>query len=151
MDKYTILLAYLDKQILLIVRLFDEVKLLNLDLYENKYVFALKTQQLYTAIEDLLKQIAKAFENHIENLSSFHREILIRLNTDIPKFRPAVIKNDTLALLDKLRSFRHFIRHAYDCELDEEELLKIQDRMKADFHFFLDDCAQFREYVVKLT
>ena len=34
---------------------------------------------------------------------------------------------------------------------DEEELLKIQDRLKADFHLFLEDCAQFREYVVKLT
>lgn len=151
MDKYTILLSYLDKQILLIVRLFDEVKLLNLNKYDSKYVFALKTQQLYTAIEDLLKQIAKAFENHIQDLSSYHRELLIRLNTDIPKFRPAVIKKDTLVLLDKLRSFRNFIRHAYDCELDEEELLKIQDRLKADFHLFLEDCALFREFVVKLT
>lgn len=87
----------------------------------------MRVQQLYTAIEDLFKQIAKSFENHIENMSNFHKE-LIRMNTEIPKIRPAVLSQQSLLFLDKIRAFRHFIQHAYDCELDGNELLIIQKK-----------------------
>jgi hypothetical protein len=151
MEKYAILIGYFDKQLNLIHRLYDAIKDIDVKKYEQRYVFAMKTQQLYTAIEDLLKQIAKAFENHIEDLSSYHRGLLIRLNTEIPKIRPAVINADTLRLLDKIRAFRHFIRHAYDCELDERELSIIQKRFQEDFHFFNEDITTFRKYVQDLA
>ena len=50
------------------VTLGEFINLSKLDIkdYKTRYVFALKTQQLYTSIEDMLKQIAKSFENHIE-------------------------------------------------------------------------------------
>lgn len=151
MEKYSILEGYLIKQLLLINRLYDEISSIDLNGYEKRYVFALKTQQLYTAIEDLLKQIAKAFENHIQDLAFFHKELLIRLNTDIPKIRPAVIRQESLLLLDKVRAFRHFVRHAYDCELDEHELEIIQTRLNNEFHLVLEDFKIFQKYIEKLV
>ena len=150
MDQYAILLGYFDKQITLISRLYSEITVVNVEVYELRFLFALKTQQFYTALEDLFKQIAKSFENHIENLEMFHKELLVRMNTEIPKIRPVVISTTSLRLLDKVRAFRHFIRHAYDCELDPTELKLIQMKIKTEFSFVEQDLKQFRSFVQKL-
>lgn len=151
MEKYAILLGYFDKQFVIVRKLYAEIATLDLSVYDKHFVFALRTQQFYTAIEDLFKQIAKSFENHIENMGNFHKEILARMNTEVPKFRPAVITSKSLALLDKVRGFRHFIRHAYDCDLDEIELRIIQDRLASDFQYVEKDLLNFRAYIKRLA
>lgn len=150
MDHYAILLSYFDKQLHLIHNLYDEIITINVDVYDKRYTFALKTQQFHTALEDLFKQIAKSFENHIEKLDSFQKELLVRMNLDIPKMRPAVISTKSLLLLDKIRSFRHFIRHAYDVELDAKELSDIQQKMIGEFSLIFSDLEQFRRFIQEL-
>lgn len=151
MNKYAILLGYFEKQWKVIVKLKTEVVSLDLNSWENGYVFALKTQQLFTALEDLFKQIAKAFENHIEDLAKCPRELLIRMVTEIPGIRPSVLTQESFLLLDKVRAFRHFIRHAYDCELDKEQLTAIQTRLQTGFHLGENDLNSFHEYIVRLS
>ena len=151
MEKYSILLGYYDKQEAFLKKLKKELLSINLSSYEARYVFALKTQQFYTAIEDLLKQIAKSFENHLQDMGSSHKELLVRLNTDIPAIRPKVILEESFLLLDKIRAFRHFIRHAYDCELEEPELKKIQQLLKTHHKQLDHDLLQFRRFVEKLA
>jgi len=151
MEKYAILLGYYDKQWKLIKKLYDEIININLSPYEMRYVFAMKTQQFYTALEDLLKQIAKSFENHVQDLSALHKELLIRLNTEIPKIRPKVLSTDSFLLLDKIRAFCHFIRHAYDCELDEVELQQIQSKLKHHWQTLQTDFNDFKHYIFSLS
>lgn len=151
MEQYAILLSYYDKQLEIVNKLYLEIESADLNIYEVRYMFALKTQQLYTALEDLFKQIAKAFENHIKSLENYHKELLQRMNTDIPKIRPAVLSKKSFLFLDKVRSFRHFIRHAYDCELDPQELQIIQDKMKFEFTLVEQDFSQFRSFVQELA
>lgn len=151
MNKYAILLGYYDKQVLIIRRLYSDVSQLDLSTWENGYVFALKAQQLFTALEDLFKQVAKSFENHIEDLGSYHRELLVRLNTIIPSIRPALLSGESFLLLDKLRAFRHFIRHGYGCELNEKELRQLQERLKKEFDLVEADIQSFRVYIKKLS
>lgn len=151
MDQYAFLLGYYDKQLSLVKKLYQEIANIDLSVYEKRYLFALKTQQFYTALEDLFKQIAKAFENHIESSETFHKELLVRMNTDVPKMRPKVLSTQAMLFLDKLRAFRHFIRHAYDCELDTHELQIIEDKLKSDFKFVEHDLQQFRQYLEELT
>src|SRR5438105_1061710 len=105
MNKYKILLAYFDKQLKPITKLYNEM--INTDfhiLYAPSH-FAGKAQQFYTAFEDLLKQIAKAFENHIEKLNNFHIELLNRMTLDIKNIRPKLLSSESFALLDQLRKF----------------------------------------------
>src|SRR3569832_1520165 len=144
MEKYSILLGYFEKQLVFVNRLYQEITKVDLSIYEKRFLFALRTQQFYTGLEDLLKQIAKSFENHIDSMSSFHKELLQRMNTQVPQIRPAVLSHDSFIFLDKLRAFRHFIRHAYDCELNEEELLLIQKRLKSDYSTLENDLENFR-------
>src|SRR5437660_2753815 len=104
MNQYAVLLGYFDKQMKIIEKLFKQVVKIDVTVFEKTFMFSMLLQQLYTALEDLFKQIAKAFENHIEQLESFHKELLVRMNTEIPKIRPAVISTKSLLLLDKIRA-----------------------------------------------
>lgn len=151
MEKYSILLSYYDKQLEYINRVHKEIINIDVSLYANQYLFAMRVQQLYTALEDLLKQIAKFFENHIDTMSNFHKELLTRMNMEVRKIRPAVISQQTFLFLDKIRAFRHFIQHAYDCELDENELLILQKKIKHEYIHLENDLNSFRSYVESLA
>lgn len=151
MKKYAILLGYFDKQWQLVEKLNDQLIAVDLSYYEYRYEFALKAQQFYTALEDLLKQIAKAFENHIQDITVSTNELLTRLHMQIPKIRPQVLSTESFLFLDKIRAFRHFIWHAYDCELLETELVDIQKRLKANFNILKKDFMAFRGFVEDLS
>lgn len=151
MEKYAILLGYFDKQHEFLKKLYEEIILVDVSIYDKQFLFAMRTQQFYTALEDLFKQIAKSFENHIENMSHFHKELLTRMNTDIPGIRPAIITQKSLLFLDKIRAFLQFIRHAYDCELDENELRIIQKKLQMDYPHVEDNLQTFRLFIEALS
>ena len=107
MEKYNVLLGYLQKQKQIILKLYDGTRNIDLAVYENQYVFALKAQQLYTACEDLLKSVAGTFETSVGDLARYHLELLKVLSSDIPGIRPALLTDKSYGILDRLRSFRH--------------------------------------------
>jgi len=151
MSQYAVLLGYYDKQLKIIEKLFLQIIDLDVRVFEKRFMFALLVQQLYTALEDLFKQIAKSFENHIERLEAYHKELLLRMNTEIPNVRPQVLSQKSLVLLDKVRAFRHFVRHAYDCELDPEELGSLLKRLRLEFQEVLQNLYEFRTWVQELA
>ena len=151
MEDTLFLLGYAEKQKGVAERLYAQVKDLDLDKYENRYVFALKVQQLFTALEDLFKQVALLFENHLEDPSAFHKGLLRRMNVEVPGVRPWVISDDSFLLLDKLRAFRHFIRHGYDYELDPDELKLIQKKLRERFPVLLRDLDRFSSFLRSLV
>lgn len=151
MEQYRLLLGVLQKQRNVANELLRQVHMLDLSVYENRYVFALKTQQLYTVMEDLMKATANTFENNISDQAAFHRELLKVLTTEVPGIRPPLFTEDSSRLLDKLRSFRHFIRHGYDYELDADELQLIQNRLQASFHVVDSDLGTFETYLHQLV
>jgi hypothetical protein len=79
---------------------------------------AYQLHNLYNAVEDLLKIVANTFENHITDLSQWHTELLRRMTLQISGVRPALLSTETAGLLNELRAFRHFFRHAYNVRLD---------------------------------
>ena len=147
MEQFRLLQGIYNKQIPLIKKLYHQVKDIPLEEADKPYVFALKTQQMFTAVEDLLKSTAKSFENHLDMDSGYHIELLRRMSTDVPRTRPAVLSDNSYRILDKLQSFRHFIRHAYNYELDVKELSLLQDRLNRDFDFVLTDLAHFNQFL----
>lgn len=150
LKKYRILASYFDKQIQIIERLYNAIARIDVSLYENRFVFALKTQQFYTSLEDLFKQIANAFENHIRESSSFHEELLLRMNLEITEIRPAVLSKPSLHLLNKVLAFRHFVCDVYDCELDEQQPCLLQTKLQNEFTHVRLDLEAFRGYIQEL-
>ena len=84
---------------------------------------AFHVNNFYSAVEDLLRIVAAAFENNISDVSRWHSELIDRMTLDIPGVRPPLLSADTTQLLHRLRGFRHFFRHAYRVELDPDEVL----------------------------
>jgi hypothetical protein len=114
---------------------------------ESAYVesAAYQLHNLYSAVEDLLKIVAGAFENSITDLSRWHRELLDRMTLNIEGVRPAFLSTETAALLHELRAFRHFFRHAYGLELDASRVLKnveialrVRDLLTRDAQAFIE-------------
>ncbi len=100
---------------------------------------------LYCAFEDLFKIVAETFENHIQDKSRYHVELLKRMTLAIEGVRPPLLSQESFVLLDNLRSFRHLFRHAYSYELDErkvrivlEDASKLSDVYRRDINAFLD-------------
>jgi len=104
---------------------------------------AYQLHNLYCAYEDLRRIVADHFENRIAEGGRRHRELLLRMSVDIPGVRPALVSRETLILLDSLRAFRHFFRHAYTYELDPrkvrvvlEDALALRPKFQADLERF---------------
>jgi len=150
MEKINTLLGLFQKQMLTIISLFDGIKNIDLSVYENQYVFALKSQQLYTALEDLFKNVVRTFENNIDDYSKYHIEILKVVSIDVPGIRPKLLSDDSYKLLDKLRSFRHFIRHGYNYELDADELNLLQKKLHQSFGGVIEDIDSFKLFLSNL-
>ena len=70
---------------------------------------AFQTHNLYYAVEDLLKLVDKNFENYIGSGSDWHCVLLLRMSQPVRGIRPAFLREDSLAAMNKLRSFRHFV------------------------------------------
>ncbi len=99
---------------------------------------------LYCAFEDLFEVVAGTFENQIDEEGRYHIELLRRLTVAIEGVRPALLSPECYRLLDNLRAFRHFFRHAYSFELDErkvrlvlDDALKLKDLYRGDLDRFL--------------
>lgn len=84
---------------------------------ESLIVIAYRLHSLYTALENIFRNIASAFENNLD-VSSWHRDLLQRMRLDLTPVRPAVIDAEAYEKLDEMRRFRHVFRTLYGVELD---------------------------------
>jgi len=101
----------------------------------------------YSAAEDLLKIVAAAFENNIEDASRWHSELINRMTLDIEGVRPRLLSDDTAVLLHRLRSFRHFFRHAYRVDLDGVEIQANVERVQQVHPLLMADAARFLDAI----
>jgi hypothetical protein len=97
----------------------------------------------YSAVEDLCRIVATAFENNIADASRWHSELIDRMTLDVAGVRPALLSDETAQLLHRLRSFRHFFRHAYRVELDEGEVRQNLERLREVHPRLLTDVERF--------
>lgn len=116
---------------------------------ERMESLAYQLHNLYCAFEDLMELVADEFENRIEERRNWHVRLLRRMTEHIPEIRPALFSVETLPLLDELRGFRHWFRHAYSYEIDPEKLeivlrkaTELRKKYKADVESFLQKLAE---------
>lgn len=93
---------------------------LNSEEYSKLVESAFYVSQLYSGYEKIFQDVAKTFENNIEQ-DYWHKSILERMSLEIADIRPALISEESLECLNELRAFRHFFRHAYDADINDEK------------------------------
>ncbi|MFM7881621.1 MAG: hypothetical protein ACKO8H_07195, partial [Microcystis panniformis] len=96
-------------------------------MYQNALInsIALNLHGVYTGIERIFEVIAKKIDQRFPTGDKWHRDLLEQMSVDIPRVRKAVITEETRLILDELRRFRHLVRSAYSCQLDEKKVLII--------------------------
>jgi hypothetical protein len=102
---------------------------------------------LYCALEDLWQEVARTFENRLEDPARYHRELLQRMRLEIPGIRPRILTTASYQLLNELRGFRHVFRHAYDYELDEGRLRQLKAKMMKGWTGAEKDLANFERFL----
>lgn len=144
-EKFSILKSELAAQWDEILKIYDRIE----ERKRKRGVHGLESlayqlHNLYCAYEDLFKIVAGFFENNIEERSKYHVELLKRMRLTIEGVRPALLSEESFRLLNNLRSFRHFFRHAYSYELDRrkvfivlEDALMLKETFKSDLENFL--------------
>ena len=146
-ERLGLLKADLDKQLAMIDRIYEEIQHrskgyeTNVERMES---LAYQLHNLYCAFEDLMKIVANEFENRISERSDWHIQLLRRMMTDIPNIRPALFSQENFFLLDELRAFRHWFRHAYSYRIEPEKLgivlrkaIELRERFGVDIQQFI--------------
>ena len=146
-ENLAILAGYLYNQKNVIQRLMAEIAVTHPDNREKISHLGYLLHNLYGALEDLFQEVARTFENRVEDPSRYHRELLKRMALEIPGIRPALLSPGGHALLNELRGFRHVFRHAYDYELSAEKLKALREKMVAQWGLVDRDVEGFRNFL----
>jgi hypothetical protein len=145
-ERYALFKAEVEGQLGLVKRLQNGIrdKLDSFDRSEESVdSMAYKLHNLYGAYEQLFEIVADFFENEIEGIR-YHAELLRRMKLEIEGIRPSLVSEDTYPLLDELRRFRHFFRHAYGVRLTADRVrtvvraaISTGDKFSADLERFM--------------
>ena len=132
--RFSILQSEIKAQTELIEEIYRKIEERKKDIEKSKSKLeslAYQLHNLYCAFEDLFKIIVDFFDNTVEEKGRYHVELLRRMSISIRGIRPALLSNEGYRLLDNLRAFRHFFRHAYTYEMDLRKIkIVLQDALK---------------------
>ncbi len=125
-EEYLILDRRIRKDLEILEKLWGELGGADLDdpeIDKRDLVFAgYQLHSLYNAAENIFRNIAATFGNHLGDRSGWHADLLDRMRLDLAPLRPAILDDTTFDQLDELRRFRHVFRAAYSIELDAERM-----------------------------
>jgi len=144
-----ILLGYFTNQMELMERMLKEIKVTQPSDREKTSHLGYLLHNLYCAMEDLFQEIAKTFENRIEDLSKYHRELLKRMQLNMPGIRPRLLSKESYLILDELRGFRHIFRHSYDYELAPDRVKDLKQKILTDWRYIERDLNVFIDFLQK--
>ncbi len=104
---------------------------------------ALNLHSFYTGAERIFEAIAKQIDGSVPTGQNWHRQLLEQMSVEIPELRPALISDDTRAIFDELRRFRHVVRSVYAYQLDGDRVLDIAQRGFDRFSIFTSEIQHF--------
>lgn len=146
-ESLAILLGYLTNQMGLLERILKEVHATNPSNKEKTSHLAYLLHNLYCALENIFQEIAKSFENRMEDPSKYHRELLKRMQLDVPGIRPKLLSKESYHILDELRGFRHIFRHSYDYELAPDRVKSLKHKLLTNWKCIEKDVAVFTSFL----
>lgn len=146
-ESLALLLGYFKNQRSEIDSLLTEIENIEPQNSETIVYLGYFLHNLYCAFEDLFKEVAKTFENQVEDPSRYHRELLKRMTIEVPLIRPNLLSKEGYKVLDELRRFRHTFRHAYTYELDTHRVRDLKLRLLSYVDSIIYDMDRFEDYL----
>jgi ribonuclease HepT-like protein len=151
-DKFLILERNVQSDLAVIERIYSELgepELAESDEQEALIVVAYRLHSLYSAFENIFRNIATTFENHLDP-SSWHRQLLERMRLDLSPVRPAVIDEETFEKFDELLRFRHLFRTGYGLKLDALRLRLVVRKALELKPIYWGEVDRFLDYLRRL-
>ena len=108
---------------------------------------ALNLHGIYTGIERIFEVIATEIDLSLPTGNKWHRDLLDQMAVNITNVRTEVITEETRAILDELRRFRHVIRSAYSFQLDQEKVLIVVNTFLSCHHQLIQEIQLFCDYL----
>jgi hypothetical protein len=102
---------------------------------------------LYNAFENICLNVAKTFENQIDDRSQWHAILLKRMTLDIEGLRPKLLSAEVYQCLDELRRFRHVFRSAYTMKLDPQKTAIVITQAQRLQILYPSDFIQFKTFL----
>jgi len=128
--RFSIFESEIEAQISLIEEIYRKIEERKKGIEKSKSKLeslAYQLHNLYCAFEDSFKIVADFFDNTVEEKGRYHAELLRRMSIFIRGIRPALLSDEAYRLLDNLRAFRHFFRHAYSYEIELRKIKIVLD------------------------
>ena len=94
-------------------------------------------QNIYTGMENILKQILLHIGCALPQTPSWHKDLL---NLSVEN---GLILNETQEKIGKYLFFRHFFMHAYGFMIDQEKLLPLANNISIDYADFKREIEVF--------
>ncbi|HEX5718910.1 MAG TPA: hypothetical protein VF179_22300 [Thermoanaerobaculia bacterium] len=151
-EKFLILERNVQSDLAVIERIYSELgepQLAESDEQEALIVVAYRLHSLYTAFENIFRNISKSFENRLDP-SSWHRQLLERMRLDLSPVRPAVVDEEAFEKLDELLRFRHLFRTGYGLKLDALRLQLVVRKALELRLIYPEQIDRFLEYLRRL-
>ena len=151
-ERLLVLERSIQTELEVIARLYEalgEAELTGSEPQEVLIVIAYRLHSLYSAFENIFRNIATAFENHLDP-QGWHRQLLQRMRLDLLPVRPAVIDDKAYASLDEMLRFRHLYRTAYALELDASRLQLVLQKALALKPLYQPQIETFLEFLRSL-
>lgn len=118
---------------------------------EQAIVAGYYLHNLYNAFENVCLNVARAFENHIDDRSQWHAVLLKRMTLDVEGLRPKLLSPESYQYLDELRRFRHVFRNAYTRELDPQRVVIVINQAQKLQELYKADLSQFKDFLNSLN
>ena len=106
---------------------------------------------LYNAFENICLNVAKTFENQIDDRSQWHTVLLKRMTLDVEGLRPKLLSTEAYQCLDELRRFRHLFRNAYTIELDPQRIVIVITQAQRLQKIYQSDFKEFKAFLDSLN
>lgn len=146
-EKFATLWAYITNQEETSETIVSKIEKLKPENEDQLVNLAYQLHNLYSAYEDMFKEISETFENNIERSAGFHKNLLIRMKIAIPGIRPCVLKRDSYDLLGELMGFRHVFRHAYNYNLSPDKMNILRTKLLTNIKQVREDIANFKLFL----
>jgi hypothetical protein len=147
-EKYSSLWAYINNQEQTIQDIFAKLESIDLTSEDKIVHAAYLMHNLYSAYEDMFKEVSICFENNIERSSGFHKNLLTRMKLAIPGIRPFVLSEKSFLLLGEMMGFRHVFRHSYSYNLEPERLEKLREKILLGRTAISSDIELFKTFLL---
>lgn len=148
-EKFLVLERNIQKDLETIERIYEDLGSPELEEsapQESLIVIAFRLNTLYSAFENIFRNIAAAFENRLEP-AGWHRQLLQRMRLDLTPLRPAVIDDQAYDSLDEMLRFRHVFRTMYGLDLDPLRLQVVLRKALELKPLYKDQIGRFLDFL----